>query len=691
MLLNVLCVDNLIVMIAGLNYTVCRNRAYESDENMGTDVTIGLAFIAGFLSFVSPCVLPLVPAYVGYMGGRMTRTVAVQVGKAKTTGSTSDTVARANMLIHGLAFVAGFSVIFVLIGLMTTAFFSVLGSSVSIMTEIIARVGGIMIIFFGLHFMGVIQSAFKRVRQVPELLNNPLTGLLVGAVASGLIVWGFVELTFALPALALLWLGLVAGGAFTTPGTFWNTVITRIELALYADTRTQMQPAKHSGVGGSFLMGVVFSAGWTPCIGPLLGTILTLAASTGNVGQAIPLLTAYSLGLGIPFILTALLLESAQGILRRLQRHMRAIEMASGGFLVLIGVLVASGQLTLLSQSLSTQFADVSARVEECGVGFFEGEVYLHQVGPCLNADLIPVVLNQGQPGEFTDDRTELSYLFHLEEAMSIDVELSKLTDGLAPVVSLLDETDTVLAEGDRLIAIEPDGFYVILSDVELEAGQYRAVITGEYTGDDEEEIEFRLKVRESEPLPEAETGDAPDVVILDTDTSDSDDETATGALAVDGLNTLDEVAGEDGPTYGRAVGDLAFNFTVPTDQDENIDLADLRGDIVILNFWGTWCGPCRREMPELQQIYETYGDQGVRILAVAARDTMQDIRDFREEFDLTFTLALDEDESISDRYGIPGRPSTFILDQDGVIRFQSFSLVTEDQVREVLDALMAE
>jgi hypothetical protein len=100
-------------------------------------------------------------------------------------------------------------------------------------------------------------------------------------------------------------------------------------------------------------MGVVFSAGWTPCIGPVYGGILTLAWNGGDVGQAGGLLAAYSLGLGVPFLLTALALDRAQVVLRQLQRHMHKIELASGAFLIAIGVLVASGSL----QSLSAQFA----------------------------------------------------------------------------------------------------------------------------------------------------------------------------------------------------------------------------------------------------------------------------------------------------------------------------------------------
>ena len=113
-------------------------------------------------------------------------------------------------------------------------------------------------------------------------------------------------------------------------------------------------------------MGVIFSAGWTPCIGPIYGSILTMAAMGGDVATAGSLLLAYSLGLGIPFVAAAFLLDGAQGILRHLQRHLHKIELVSGAFLVLIGVLVASGRLQDLSQNFATQFADFSYNLEDC-------------------------------------------------------------------------------------------------------------------------------------------------------------------------------------------------------------------------------------------------------------------------------------------------------------------------------------
>src|SRR5690606_17888474 len=115
-----------------------------------------------------------------------------------------------------------------------------------------------------------------------------------------------------------------------SPGAFWSRVLVRLQSALYVDTRRLGQPGNQAGYLGSLFMGVVFSAGWTPCIGPIYGAVLTLASTGGSLPRAGTLLTAYSLGLGIPFLLTALALNQAQGLFRRLQRNMRTIEVVSG-------------------------------------------------------------------------------------------------------------------------------------------------------------------------------------------------------------------------------------------------------------------------------------------------------------------------------------------------------------------------
>ncbi len=519
------------------------------------ELTIGLAFLAGIVSFLSPCVLPLVPAYVGYMGGRMTNMVAAaQTIPGSAPGAQRPARMRFGTAVHGVFFVAGFTLVFVAIGLLSTAFIQqVGGANISLVTSIIGRIGGVIIIFFGLHFMGVMPSVFAKLRAHHDTwLDNVLASVIVALVGGAILAWGFTgtltlwntplwDTVIGIPIvattlLASFWLWLLRGGAFTRPGAFWIATLNRLEAALYGDTRQQMAASGNQGYFSSGLMGIVFAAGWTPCIGPVYGAVLTLAASGGDVGEAGVMLTAYSLGLGMPFLLTALMLDSAQGVLRRLQRHMRTIELVSGSFLIAIGLSIASGQLQDLSAQFAGDFAEFSVNLEESVISFVQG-----------------------------DDAAEI------EDA---------------------DETPDTTTGGYDLSALE----------------------------------------------------------------------------------------------VGLDVGNLAPDFSTVTDTGEPIALSDLRGQVVLLNFWATWCGPCRLEMPALQQQFEARGGKDFTILAVDNGEPVEDIIAFREEFGLTFLLAVDEKAAILDLYGIFSMPSTFVLDKNGVIVARHFGPLVVSQIEQFID-----
>ena len=539
------------------------------------NLTLGLAFVAGFISFISPCVLPLVPAYIGYMGGRVTNTVAAQVAVAGGGGAVLQRTASARFttVLHGLAFVAGFTFVFVSIGLLTTAFIREIGGqNVNMATGIIGRIGGLLIIFFGLHFMGALSALFNRLLADKDRFKNPLVTPALALAGTAVILWGFTgtlipSLTRSIPTTAdeqivtqwptiialivlavyLLW--LVLGGALTNPDSFWRKVIVTIQTGLYTDTRRQMMAQGGQGYAGSAIMGVVFSAGWTPCIGPVYGAVLTLAANTGDVGRAAPLLAIYSLGLGVPFVLTALLLDSAQGILRRLQRHMRKIELVSGAFLVLIGLFVATGTLQNLSQTFAGQFAEASIALEESVIGSLTG-------------------------GEQSSEGAV--------EATAVPIANSGL---------------------------------------------------GSITG------------------------------------------------AAESL---------DAPISGTSVGNIAPDFETVTDSGETIKLSDFRGQVVLVNFWGTWCGPCRLEMPAFQAAYQAEQDAGFTILAVNNRDTTEAVIAYRDELGLSFPLVMDAGESIRKSYGIFSFPSTYVINRDGVIVAQHFGALTAEQIQELIARALA-
>jgi cytochrome c-type biogenesis protein len=495
------------------------------------EITVGLALIAGFVSFISPCVLPLVPAYIGYMGGRMSSRAAHQQHSAVSLRH------RLNTFTHGLFFVIGFSLVFVTIGLLSTAFVQqVGGGQVRVITDLIGRLGGILIIFFGLHFMGALRSLFRWLRQA----NQPLYPLLFGLLLSVLILWGFNgDIAFwtsfvwgAAPLLSIISIGLVIGlwgwliaqKAFTQP--FITRLIDRLERALYSDTRRTIATPSQGNYFDSVIMGVIFSAGWTPCIGPVYGTVLTMAANGGDVGQAGVLLAMYSLGLGVPFLLTALLLDGVQVWLKRLQRHMGTIERVSGAFLILIGVAVATGQLQRLSQQFAGDFAEFSVGVEEQVIQLVTG------------AEMSSTSIVNNQPPA--------------------------------------------------------------------------------------EEI-------------------------------------------------------------GLDVGQFAPDFQTVTAEGEPIALSDLRGNVVLLNFWATWCGPCRIEMPGFQRQYVMHGDEGLVILAVNNAEPLDRVTAFRDQLRLTFPIAMDESGDIQRQFGIVNYPSTLLIDRDGRIAARHFGVVSPADVQAML------
>ncbi len=651
------------------------------------NVTIGLALVAGILSFISPCVLPLVPAYIGYMSGRLTHNVSRQA--AAGAGAPVGLTFRLQMLLHGIAFVLGFTAVFVLIGLLTTALASVAGQHVSTFTQIIGRIGGLVIIFFGFQFMGLAPRFFAWLRKKGQagILDNALLSVAFALLSAGIIYWGFLEQALiALPLIGALLLAMAAQGAFTQPAVFWNGLLEWLETLLYSDTRGDIGSSGREGLLGSAFMGMVFSAGWSPCIGPLLGTILTVAAtagaSSGDIAQGMLLLTAYSFGLGIPFVITALLLNSAQGALRRLQRQMGKIKLASGSLLVAIGLLVASGQLQSLSQTFSRgEFADFTLRVEECGVGFFEGGIGLSHVGSCLNGALLPVAINQSASGQFSAAINRQEYLFQAEAGDLIDVEVRSVNEAIPDFELLLfDPDDAELARGSKSDSPMADNKLYPLTAVSLaDAGLYRVVLSNISASD---AARFRVKVRHAQAIAGLMT-DAGQSQAVEADE-------AAESLAGAALNSLSELAGDLGPAVGLVEGNRAPAFTIDTLDATSLSLSDLSDKVVLLNFWGTWCGPCRREMPEFQKAYETWGARGFEIVAIAYNDSEAAMADFRDEFGLSFTLALDDSGDINDAYAIQTRPSSYLLGRDGLILARHFGIMTETQLEQLLSDAFA-
>jgi cytochrome c-type biogenesis protein len=225
------------------------------------NLSVGLALVAGVASFLSPCVLALVPAYMGYLSGR-------------AAGGEGGANNRFVTFTHGLAFVLGFSLVFVSFGVAASA----LGGLLFDARVWLGRIGGLVVIVFGLHMIGVIRLPF-----------------------------------------------------------------------LEYDTRMQKMPDPKLGYLSSALMGVFFSAGWSPCVGPVLGAILTLALNGGSIYSGVILLSAYSAGLAIPFLLAALGIGWVTTILRKYNQVMRYTEIGMGILMVVIGIMLMTGAFNIIA------------------------------------------------------------------------------------------------------------------------------------------------------------------------------------------------------------------------------------------------------------------------------------------------------------------------------------------------------
>jgi cytochrome c-type biogenesis protein len=227
-----------------------------------SNLGLSLAFLGGLASFLSPCVFSLVPAYIGYLSGR----------SAGPTGSVE--TSRWNTLSHGVAFVLGFSTVFILLGLGASA----LGSLLFDLRPFLTKIGGIVVILFGLHMTGIFRIPF-----------------------------------------------------------------------LSYDVRRQAAPDRKWGYLSSALLGVFFSAGWSPCVGPILGTILTLSLSGGSLSQGGLLLTAYSAGLAIPFLIAATQIGLVTTVIRRYGKVMHYVEVGMGLVMIAVGILLFLGRFQQLA------------------------------------------------------------------------------------------------------------------------------------------------------------------------------------------------------------------------------------------------------------------------------------------------------------------------------------------------------
>jgi cytochrome c-type biogenesis protein len=241
-------------------------------------ISLIAAFSAGLLSFVSPCVLPLVPSYISYITG---------LSVEQLTDVSERVKFRKAIIVNSLLFIGGFSSVFIAFG----ASASFLGQILITYQDLIRRIGGVLIIVFGLYLLGILNLKFLKMEQRYQFRNRP------------------------------------------------------------------------AGYLGSFLIGVAFAAGWTPCVGPVLGSILLYASTTDSLFSGVVLLTFYSLGLGLPLFLTALGVDRFLAYFKEVRAYLWGVSTVSGVLLILVGVMIYANSLTMVTSFL-----------EQYGIGWYFGQ-----------------------------------------------------------------------------------------------------------------------------------------------------------------------------------------------------------------------------------------------------------------------------------------------------------------------------
>ncbi len=247
--------------------------------NSISQISLFAAFSAGLLSFISPCVLPLVPSYLSYITGLSVENLAKMEERTRFKSA---------IMLNALLFIAGFSTVFIAFG----ASASLIGQVLYEYQDVIRKVGGILIIIFGLYLLGILKLNF-----------------------------------------------------------------------LMAERRLVHFESRPVGYVGSFLIGMAFAAGWTPCVGPVLGTILAYASTTESMSGGVMLLSAYSFGLGLPFFLTAIGMDTFLSYFKSLRTYLGGVSFVSGILLILVGIMIFTDSVTRFTSFL-----------ERNGIGWYIGQ-----------------------------------------------------------------------------------------------------------------------------------------------------------------------------------------------------------------------------------------------------------------------------------------------------------------------------
>ena len=424
--------------------------------------------IEGLITFISPCVLPMIPVYVLYFAG------SSEGRQAKKT------------LARALCFVLGFTALFVLLGM----FAGSLGGLLVRYQSEVNLICGMIMILFGLHYAGILH-------------------------------------------------------------------ITLLDKTVKPDV--QVQP---KGYLSCALLGAVFAVGWTPCTGPLLGSAMMLAASKGSMLSGAVLLASYSLGMGIPFVLCALLIDRVKGAFAAIKRHYKTVNRVCGVFLVAVGLMMMTGLYSRFSLMLQSASQTPAASVQET-----------------------PVQTAEPEPTAAPEATAE-------------------------PVI---------------------------------------------------------------------ETTAAPE---------------ATAEPVIEATTAPEKTEAPKAEVMGPVMRNMAQNFTAYDDAGNPVSLKDMRGKPVVVNFFASWCGPCKMEMPYFDEFYHQYGDQVTFMmvnLCAFGNDTKENGKKMVEDGGWTFPVYFDSDGDAALKYAIRSMPTTIFVSPDGELKGRHTGVISREELEQTIQAMIAE
>jgi cytochrome c-type biogenesis protein len=511
------------------------------------DVSLAGAFLAGLVSFLSPCVLPLVPGYISMLSG---------IGMEQLR---QGEVPRSGLFSSALAFVTGFSVVFISFGATASA----VGSFLKENRHLLVPIAGALILLFGLHLLGLLIKLSLR------------AGIMLGAV---LVVLGLISLLRHASLVgefgALHFFSLSLIGFFGPALARW----------LNRDVHLRSSVAQ-PGAWSGFLLGFAFAFGWTPCIGPILTTVLAIAAASDKIGRGVLLLAVYSAGLAIPFLLTALGISRFMVFYKNFRKYLHAVELFSGALLLFIGGLVFVNKLTWLASKLDFLNTVVRwlERLLTTGTGT---KIFGPAVGIVLVALLIWAVARNWE------------------------------------AIAAMPGKKTILMVAVVLVLIAAT-------------------------------IYVDHKTRGSH-------GGAGGTVRADVDAKPAPEVT---------FKSLD---GND----------------VPLDR--------YKGQVVLVNFWATWCEPCQVEIPWLIEMQQKYSAKGFTILGVDVDDEdNQTVSAYlsKERFMVNGQKlpmnypVLRGNDAVADKFGgLLGYPTSFLVSRDGKIVKKVQGLISYEEIAQAIE-----